>query len=163
LPWRTWHNDEIVEIAALQLINTLFGVPQLSIMLRDAPSAHVKMVEFYTSYWNENADTLLNGYFLPSKPLANYPTQRVTKNGTTIIGVYEELVTTLENDDDHIHIHNAQMAHQIVIRNTKNLGSYSCKVYDCQGNQITDTNLEFEKGLIEILMPPCGILIASKA
>ena len=25
----TWHHDETLEIAALQLVNTLFGVPQI--------------------------------------------------------------------------------------------------------------------------------------
>lgn len=158
----TWHNDETVEVAALQLINTLFGVPQLSIMLQDAPAAHLEMVEFYTKYWNENADTLMNGYFVPSKPLANYLTQRVSKDGTTIIGVYEEMVTTLENADNHIHIHNGQISNQIVIRNTKDFGTYKCKVYDCKGSLVSDSNLEFEKGLLEIAIPPCGILTAEK-
>lgn len=158
----TWHNDEKVEIAALQLINILFGVPQLSIMLQDAPADHVEMVAFYTKYWNENSDVLMNGYFVPSKPLANYPTQRVSKDGFTIIGVYEELVTTLEKANNTIHIHNGQIANQIVIRSTQNLGVYKCKVYNCTGNLVSDLNLEFSKGLLEIAIPPCGILIAEK-
>ncbi|MFS4493096.1 glycoside hydrolase family 36 protein [Maribacter sp. 2308TA10-17] len=159
----TWHNDEEVEVAALQLINTLFGVPQLSIMLNDAPHTHIEMIAFYTQYWNENRDTLLNGYFVPSKPLANYPTQRVSKEGKTIIGVYEEYVTTLENADNSIHIHNAQIANHIVIRNTKDFGNYQCQVYDCRGNIISESMLAFEKGLLEIAIPPCGILIAEKS
>ncbi|MFK7811846.1 MAG: glycoside hydrolase family 36 protein [Maribacter sp.] len=158
----TWHEDEKVEIAALQLINILFGVPQLSIMLRDAPSEHLEMIAFYTGYWNENADTLMNGYFVPSKPLANYPTQRVTKNDTTIIGVYEELVTTLEDADGHIHIHNGQIAEQIVIRNAIYLGKYNCRVFDCKGKLVSDSMIEFIKGLMEIAIPPCGILVAER-
>ncbi|TMM58499.1 alpha-galactosidase [Maribacter algarum] len=158
----TWHREETVEVAALQLINILFGVPQLSIMLRDVPASHLEMVKFYTEYWNENADTLMNGYFIPSKPLANYPTQRVSKDGKTIIGVYEELVIALENDDNPIHIHNGQMANEVVLRNKKDFGTYKCEVYDCRGEFVSDSNLEFVKGLIEIAIPPCGILIAKK-
>ena len=158
----TWHNDETVEVAALQLINTLFGVPQLSIRLQDAPSSHIEMVKFYTSYWNAHADTLLNGSFVPSKPLANYPTQRVSKDRSTIIGVYEDMVVSLENADRLIHIHNAQIAHSIVIRNNKDLGIYQCKIFDCMGNLISDANLDLKKGLMEIPIPPCGILTAEK-
>ena len=158
----TWHKDEAVEIAALQLINILFGVPQLSILLRDASPAHIEMVAFYTHYWNENRDVLLNGYFIPSRPLANYPTQRVSKDGRTIIGVYEELVIPIENADSHIHIHNGQISDQIVVRNTKDLGVYQCKVYDCRGKLIADSNLDFNHGIIEIPIPSCGILIAEK-
>jgi len=158
----TWHHEEKVEIAALQFINTLFGVPQLSIMLQDAPHDHLEMINFYTRYWQENQDVLMNGYFLPSKPLANYPTQRVSSEDTTIIGVYEELVTTLNTSDKHIHIHNGQISDQIVIRNKYDLGTYQCKIYDCRGNLISDSNLEFKHGLIEIGIPPCGILIAEK-
>ncbi len=158
----TWHKDETVEVAGLQLINILFGVPQLSIRLQDAPTSHIEMVKFYTEYWNENKDTLMNGYFVPSKPLANYPTQRVSKGDTTIIGVYEELVTTIEHPDQHIHIHNGQIANQIAIRNTQDLGSYNCNVYDCKGNIVSNAKIAFAKGLIEIAIPPCGILIADK-
>lgn len=159
----TWHPDEKVEIAALQLINTLFGVPQLSIMLQDAPAQHIEMIGFYTRYWNENADVIMNGYFVPSRPLANYPIQRVTKDGHTIIGVYEEYVIVLDSADKHIHVHNGQIANQVVLRNTKDLGTYQCKVYDCRGTIVSDKNLNFDKGLLEIAIPPCGILTAEKA
>lgn len=158
----TWHNEEAVEIAALQIINVLFGVPQLSIFLTKAPKEHVQMVAFYTRYWNENSDVLLNGDFLPSRPLANYPTQKVSKNGTVIIGVYEELVTTLDNAYNNIHIHNGQVADQIVLRNTKDLGAYTCEIFDCRGKVFSHRELDFVKGLLEISIPPCGILVAKK-
>ncbi len=158
----TWHPNETVEVAALQLINILFGVPQLSVMLKDIPDSHVEMVKFYTEYWNANANVLMNGNFIPSKPLANYPTQRVSKDSHTIIGVYEELVTTLETAYKQIHIHNGQLAEKIVISNIKDLGNYKCLIYDCEGNVVANSNLNFEKGLLEIVVPPCGIFTAER-
>lgn len=158
----TWHVDETVEVAALQFVNILFGVPQLSIMLKDATMSQLEMIAFYTTYWNENADLLMNGYFVPTSPLANYPTQRVSKDGKTIIGVYEQYVTTLENSDDMVHIHNGQLANQIIIRNTKDHGDYQCKVYDCRGGLVSDSKLQFNQGLMEIAIPSCGILTAEK-
>lgn len=158
----TWHEDESVEVSALQFINILFGVPQLSIMLQNASASHMEMVKFYTKYWNENTDVLMNGYFIPSSPLANYPTQRVSKGDTTIIGVYEDYVTTIEKADAEIHIHNGQLTNQIVIRIAKDLGSYNCKVHDCKGHLTSEMALDFKKGLLEIPIPPCGILIATQ-
>jgi len=158
----TWHFAEKVEVAALQLINTLFGVPQLSIFLNDAPKSHVEMVDFYIKYWNNHAKVLLHGAYTPSKPLANYPTQRVTTKDTTIIGVYEPYVITLEQETPHIHIHNGLLAEEVVIKNTMDYGTYSCKIYDCRGNVTANKNLELIKGIMALDIPPCGILIAEK-
>ncbi len=158
----TWHAEEKVEIAALQLINTLFGVPQLSVMLQEISVDHKAMIAFYTRYWNENSDSLMNGYFIPSKPLANYPTQQVSKDDTVIIGVYEEVVTNLVTTKHTIHIHNGQISEQLVIRNKEDFGEYACTVYNCKGEITLNTVIYFNKGLLEIAVPPCGILIAKK-
>ncbi|QCX02396.1 alpha-galactosidase [Aggregatimonas sangjinii] len=158
----TWHNEETTEVAALQMINILFGVPQLSIFLAKAPTEHLEMVEFYTRYWNEYADVLLHGTYQPSAPLANYPTQRVTMNGTTIIGVYQAMVTDIDSPDAHIHIHNGQLAEQLVLRNNSDFGAYNCTVFDCRGTVVLKERVDFNRGLLEIAVPPCGILIAEK-
>ncbi len=158
----TWNKDEPVEIAALQLINTLFGVPQLSILLRDAPISYIEMIAFYTKYWNANAAVLTTGDFRPSRPLANYPIQQISKNGKTIIGVYDSYVIELENDDNEIHVLNGQIADQITIRSVRDLGNYQCKTYDCQGKMLEDKVIIFSKGVLEVAVPPCGILMATK-
>ncbi|WP_400070877.1 glycoside hydrolase family 36 protein [Zobellia russellii] len=158
----TWHADEPLEIAALQVINTLFGVPQLSIMLSETPKEYVNMIGFYTKYWNENADVLMNGNFLPSKPLANYPTKRVSKDGHAIIGVYDAWVVEFNEEYKSMDILNGQIADHIVIRSTKDSGAYRCKIYDCQGNLIREDNVVFSKGVLEVQVPACGIIRTEK-
>ena len=158
----TWHRDEPLEIAALQVINTLFGVPQLSIMLSDAPKEYVEMVAFYTRYWNENAETLTQGSFVPSRPLSNYPTQRVSKNGKTIIGIYEPYLVEINDMADEIHILNGQIADRITLRNNSDYGDYNCSVYDCKGVAVQIKSISFSKGLVEIAVPPCGIVVAKQ-
>ena len=49
-----WHPDEPVERAALQLLNVMFSVPQVSVRLGEIPRPHLDMVTFYTGYWSEN-------------------------------------------------------------------------------------------------------------
>ena len=159
----TWHPEEPLEIAALQLINTLFGVPQLSIMLGDAPEPLIEMIAFYTRYWNENADVLVTGEFIPSKPLANYPMQRVSKNGKTIIGVYDTYNIELTKEDNEIHFLNGQIADSVVIRNVQSFGLYEIVAYNCQGAIVRQETKNFSKGVLEMAVPPCGILIARKS
>jgi alpha-galactosidase len=158
----TWHDNEPVELAALQLINTLFGVPQLSMFISKVSFEHKKMIAFYTDYWNRNADVLMNGDFIPSKPLANYPLQKVSKNGKTVYGVYDPYVIEIENADNEIHVLNGQISNEVVIRNANDFAVYQCTIFDCQGAIVEERSISFSKGVLEIAVPPCGILIAKK-
>jgi len=158
----TWHDDEPVEIAALQLINTLFGVPQLSMFISKASFEHKKMIGFYTDYWNKNADVLMNGDFTPYRPLANYPLQKVTTTDKTIYGVYDAYVIDLENIGTEFHILNGQIADSVIVKNAIDFAEYQCNVYDCKGQLETEETRSFTKGIMEIAIPPCGILIAKK-
>ena len=153
----TWHKNEQLEIAALQLVNTLFGVPQISVRLKELHKDHLEMVSFYTSYWTKNKDILLDGEFIPRKPLANYPIQQVSKNDSLIVGLYDEYIVHLEQAHKNIDILNAQLATSIIIKVAKNMGQYQCKTYDCKGN-LTSQNKLTLNGLIEIKVPACGIV-----
>ena len=68
-----WHQDDPVEVAALQILNVLFSVPQLSVKLGTLPEDHIQMIKFWTEYWTENRGVLLDGEFIPVNPGALYP------------------------------------------------------------------------------------------
>jgi len=153
----TWHKDEKLEVAALQIMNTLFGVPQISVMLQDVPKEQLEMIAFYTNYWNENKTILTEGDFIPQKPLANYPIQQVAKNDSLIIGLYDEYTVHLKQAHKNIDILNAQPATSIIVKAAKNIGKYQYKTYDCKGN-LTSQNEVTLNGLIEIEVPACGIV-----
>lgn len=155
----TWHPEEPVEIAALQLINTFFGVPQLSVMLQNTSSSHLKMISFYTKYWNEYSDVIMNGDFVPYKPLANYPLQIVTTEKYTIVGVHDAFVLPLEKATANIHIFNAQIANEIILKCSEGFGIYKALVRDCQGNIVSDSSIDLSEGLVMIKVPVCGIVL----
>ena len=56
-----WHPEEAVESAALQLLNVLFSVPQVSVRFGRVPTSHREMVAFYIGYWRTHRDVLLDG------------------------------------------------------------------------------------------------------
>src|SRR5204862_5578675 len=68
-----WHPTERVESAALQLLNILFAVPQVSVRLEQLPPDHRAMLAFWVGYWNSNRPVLLDGAIEPLFPAANYP------------------------------------------------------------------------------------------
>jgi len=154
----TWHKDEPLEIAALQMVNTLFGVPQVSVMLQEIPQEQLDMITFYTEYWNENSTILMEGNFTPSKPLANYPIKQIVKNKHRIIGLYDEYVVTLNNSEEKIDIINAQLASSIILKLVKDLGNYQLETYNCKGILVNEKNIQLTTGLLEIEVPACGLL-----
>ncbi|MEL6358234.1 MAG: glycoside hydrolase family 36 protein, partial [Bacteroidota bacterium] len=69
----TWHPEETTEIAALQLNSILFSVPQISVRLAEQSEQHLRMIRFYTDYFNTNRELLMHGNFRAHSPLENYP------------------------------------------------------------------------------------------
>lgn len=154
----TWHSSESVEVAALQLTNIMFGVPQLSVTLQNCREDELNMIRFYTEYWNRHADILTKGSFKASRPLANYPLQQVVKDDYTIIGVHDDYVVPLNASTDHIHILNAQLASEIVLRCSDDFGEFKTSVFDCQGRIHLENAVLLSKGVCRLEVPACGMI-----
>ena len=154
----TWHADEPVEVAALQLVNIMFGVPQLSVKLQDCRDDALNMIRFYTQYWNEHAGILMEGDFRPSRPLANYPIRKVVKDDFTIIGVHDDFVVSMDGVTENIHFLNAQLTTEIVIKASEDFGIFRGIIFDCQGNSVCEIEIELCKGPHLIKVPPCGMV-----
>ena len=48
-----WDYSASAEAAALQLINVMFSVPQISMRLSELSAEHRKMLKFYLALWKE--------------------------------------------------------------------------------------------------------------
>lgn len=153
-----WNFDESVEDASLHYINTLFGVPQISVFLTKAPQEQLKMIAFYTKYWKENSDLLLSGAFTPRLPLENYPIQWATLDDKTIIGLHSDQVVSLENPMNTIDIINAKTTKNVFINALLSLGDFDCKTYDCQGNLLNTIILAINEGNFQIEVPTGGLV-----
>ena len=158
----TWHIEEEVEVAALQLVNTLFGVPQISVRLKNIPEDHLKMIKFYTNYWNINKETITTGNFIPFKPLANYPLKQVTKDKSVIIGVYDDYFIEIKETFNTIDIINAKLTNTIIIKNKVALGTYNLLVFNCMGEKISESTITFATGIHELEAPACGLIQLKK-
>ena len=154
---QTWHADEKVELAALQILNGFYGVPQMSVHLRNLSSSHFNMVKFYTTYWKENVDVLLSGNFLPTNPLANYPVLKSEKDGHAIIGIYDDVIASF-NGESRIDLLNAKTSENIAIRNIGKEGEYHMTTWNCEGVKLTEGKVTMPKGLIDLEVPQAGMI-----
>jgi alpha-galactosidase len=153
-----WHYGERVEIAALQLLNVLFSVPQVSVRLQEIPREHFDMVQFYTSYWRENRSVLLDGEFEALAPAANYPVLVGRAAGKQIVGLFADAVVRLERASDKIDVINGKGSDSVVLSIAADLGRYRYTVRDCQGKVVDSGQTSLAKGARAFTVPVSGLL-----
>lgn len=154
-----WHYDEPVQFAALQLINVLYSVPQISVRLEDIPDNHFRMIQFYTDYWVKNRDVLLEGDFLPQDPLLNYPVL-VGKNDRKIIStLFDDRVVTVDlSAQPSFDIVNGKTTEKVIIDFSGEKGYYAFRIVDCMGNESATGGLTIKTGVKVFKVPSAGMI-----
>lgn len=155
-----WHPEDEVESAALQILNIIFSVPQISVRLNEIPQEHKDMIAFWIEYWNENRDVLLNGDFYPQMPDALYPLISSVGEEKGITAVYNQTLVKTEKYENlkAFDVINAQNQTEVVILNASNLGSYQVKAFDCNGHLIYDLKTKLTQGSQKFSVPASGLL-----
>jgi alpha-galactosidase len=155
-----WHPGEPVASAALQLLDILFAVPQLSVRLREVPPDHLQMVKFYTAYWNANRGVLLDGKLEPLFPAANYPIVIASAGDKQIVGLYGDNVVPLEpgRPQQKIDVVNAKSSGGVVLAAAAALGKYRYVIRDCLGKTTKQGQIQLRKGAVDFTVPPSGLL-----
>ena len=154
-----WHYGERVEIAAFQLLNVLFSVPQASVRLQEIPKDHFAMVQFYTSYWRDNRGVLLDGAFEAFAPAANYPVLIARGRTKQIIGLYGDTFVKLDGrTPESIDVINGNNSETVVLAAGQDLGPYRYTIRDCQGKAAGSGHVRLDKGAHDFNVPVSGLL-----
>ncbi len=154
-----WHYSEPVHLAALQFLNILFSVPQLSVRLEEIPADHHQMIKFYTNYWIENRKILLDAPLEAKLPLESYPQLTGKGKNKTIIALYLDLVIVLKDDLPlALDIVNAKTSDSIILDVEKLDGKYTYQTFNCLGKQVQKGELQLAAGLIKLNIPPSGLI-----
>ena len=154
-----WHYDEPVEVAALQMLNVMYSVPQLSVRLTDIPEDHFKMIRFYTDYWLKNRAVLLDGDFHPVSPLTNYPILEGIKGSKKIAIVYNDQVIEIQTEKyTHFDILNAKRSTRIIVVATGEKRTYAYSIIDCLGTEIKKETIALTEGTHTFKVPPSGLI-----
>lgn len=153
-----WRKEEPVESAALQILNILYSVPQLSVRLEEMPEDHLNMIRYWFAYWNENRDILLDGEFIPSNPGANYPQLTAFAEGQQITTVYEEvLVRPVAENWKRLDLINAKGSSALMIELAQNFTG-KITVIDCEGETLKAENISLKKGFHGLTAPASGMV-----
>lgn len=153
-----WHKDEPVESAALQMLNVMFSVPQLSVKLNTLPADHYQMVKYLTNYWLANKDLLLSGKFVPRDVSLGYTLLSSELEGKIVFGLYADRIINMDKYFTEINILNGKLTDSVILELSVDLGSVTINTYDCLGKlQISYTDT-FRKGIEEIKVPVAGII-----
>ncbi len=154
-----WHYDEPVEVAALQMLNVLYSVPQISVRLEDIPEDHFKMIKFYTDYWLKNRAILLDGDFHPTSPLTNYPMLEAAKDNKKIIAVFNDQIVDIDVVKfEEIDIINAKTAARIVVVVNGKSKNFQYTIMDCLGVETKKEALKLSDGTYSFNVPASGLI-----
>ena len=152
-----WRNEETVEKAALQILNILYSVPQLSVKLAEVPEEHIEMIRYWFGYWNEHRDVLLDGSFIPSNPGANYPILTATKNNHQISTMFEDQWVKVEEGLQRLDIINAKST-PTVIASFKKDTKIKVSITNCLGKQVKQFTTVVKSGPELFDVPPSGMI-----
>lgn len=153
-----WHPDEPVESAALQLLNVLFSVPQISVLLEKIPPTHVEMLRFWLSFWRDHRDVLLDGRLAPLSPTLLFPAVRASTDTKQVVAVYGEFVAALTAPTPAtVLLVNGTLRDRIGLDVEDAIGIRDVEVRDCCGGLVREERLDLGGGLHSIAVPPAGL------
>ncbi|MBO5415432.1 MAG: alpha-galactosidase [Clostridia bacterium] len=160
-----WHKNAPVEAAARQLISTLFGVPQVSVILKGLSEEHLDAIKFWLDFYTENIDVLHSENISVKNPELNFSQVRAEKDGRVIgvnyANVPFEVKRFAKNGERCIFINSADDAY-ICLNCAEDIGSCRLRICDCLGRTVSDKSLELSAGAIMLNVPVCGFVEISK-
>ncbi len=157
-----WNAAASAQAAALQLINSIFGIWQISVRLKELPHEHKRMLQFYLGLWSEDRDCILNGELEVFHPEANY-SMVLTKKETELFAVcYTEGILQLDTFYRKITYVNGSGEDVLTVHPLQS-GFYTGKrakilIYSCTGELFLQKNEIWAAGYYEYPVPVSGVL-----
>lgn len=152
-----WHNDDPVESVAMQLIDTLFYVPQISVKLDEIPESHRKALAHFLRFWRTNRDTLLHGSFSAENPEALYTVVKAERDGHLIAALHTKPVLSVERVE-RLSMFNATADGWLYLRTAAPSGEKTLRVYACTGELIEERQFTLEAGTYLFDVPCAGLV-----
>lgn len=159
-----WHPSDPVESAALQIVNILFSVPQISVLLDKLPPEHHEMTRFWLAFWRENRDVLLDGELMPLHPELLYPVVLARTPNKLLAAVYSDSVVEIgDRVPPELIIVNGTLKDRVVIEANEDLGTRFLEVRNCMGHVAQTGPTQLSPGIHALRIPQAGIARLTQA
>ena len=150
-----WNMSTPVESAALQILNILFSVPQISIRFADLPDDHRKMVRFWLDFARDNKEVLLKGDLIPLHPELNYPLVYARNSEKQVAAVYGAgQVVRINPEQKTCFVINASAETGLILDLAETPAA--CSMFETTGGKVASPALQ--KGLNRVDIPASGLL-----
>ena len=154
-----WHKDASVEVAARQLISTLFGVPQISVRLKELPQAHLDAIAFWMDFYTKNVELLHSDELNLKNPELGYSQAKVCKNGSVIGINYANVpfeIKKTAGDNVKYTIINSSDDDVVCVRTMEPMENCKIRICDCLGKTVSETVESIQAGALMLQVPICG-------
>lgn len=149
-----WHPSDTPEAAALPIISSLFSVIQYSMMLRDLPESHRRVIKHYLDFSQRHRATLLKGAFRAHHPEAQYPILEAWSEKERIFGVYTQgMVVPCNAPDRPTFLLNGTGQTGVVVELAA--APKTLKIFNAFGEVLAST-LPASAGLVKLPVPSGG-------
>lgn len=128
-----WSPDETAVNCAMQMLNIMFGVPQISVRLHRSTQEQLAALRSYLRYKETNREVLLKGKMRVKHPELNYTCISSESKGRKITVLYGE--TTYEYTGKNEDVWNAADQNGIVLLNREK-AELLISVFDFTGNEL---------------------------
>lgn len=153
-----WHPKDTAESAALQMINILFSVPQISMRLDELSEEHWKMLSFYCGIWREYKDAFVSGSFEPLNPICRYNVVKGRSGQQFVCTCHGSEVIRMDTLYDDMVFVNGSAGDRLYLENLDTTREYRMTVYDCRGAVIEERQVSVAEGLGRYEVPASGVL-----
>ena len=160
-----WSKDAPVEVAARQLIGTLFGVPQVSVLLKELSHQHVEAIRFWLDFYTKNMEILHSSALSVKNPELGYSQVTACKDGSMIGVNYANVpfeLETFEGEDGKYTLINSSDGERVFIFADKALDLCDVRIYNCLGEEISEYTKKITAGAAVFNVPVCGFVEITK-
>ena len=153
----TWHDDDPVHSAAMQIIHALFSVPQISRKVTELTEPHRRMLKQQLGFCREHRDVLQEGELRPLYPHMLYPLVMAKTEAKLLAAFYSGLPLRLDEEiPEQLILVNGSYCPELLLDLVEPLGPVQIKVTDCTGETLAEREMDLGEGLCRLAVAPAA-------
>lgn len=154
-----WNKNDTAESAALQFINVLFSVPQISMLIDELSLEHRKMLTFFCTLWNKYRDGFINGSFEALNPHCRFNILKGSLDNLLVCSYHSsELIKLTSLKKEMVFINGSPDSALHLLNNISNK-IYNIITYNSLGDVIEKKIITLKLGYNQIFVPISGVVI----